>query len=408
MNRRPRRLSQSVSIPGVDAPSALAGATASGGRAATLAATVVRWSNRESPADQVLRAELKKARGLDAATGALTARMVFCYYRWFGWLQVDTGSMEARVQRALELQDQFNQDPASISENDLADKAVPPWTRSQVADGPTYLAWLRCLQREPVIWLRARPGTGQELLQQLNGTSLGPLPDSIEYSGFNDLYVYAGFQNGDLEIQDLASQAVGHACAPNPGETWWDACAGEGGKTLHLSALMKNQGLIWASDRANWRLTRLKQRAARARVFNYRAAAWDGGARLPTKTVFHGVLMDAPCSGLGTWQRNPHARWTLTPADIEELATIQNSLLEHAAKSLKPRGRLIYSVCTLTRAETTGVVETFNRHHPELVCHPPTLPELPATSVPGSGLWLWPQDIRANGMFISCWQRKGA
>src|SRR6185503_9755757 len=132
----------------------------------------------------------------------------------------------------------------------------------------------------------------------------------------------------------------------------WDACAGGGGKTLHLSDLMENRGLIWASDREEWRLKKLKQRAARAKAFNYRAALWDGGAKLPTKTKFDGVLVDAPCGGIGTWQRNPHARWTTTAEDVEELSEVQGLLLANVAPSVKPGGKLIYSVCTLTRSET--------------------------------------------------------
>src|SRR5690606_4715628 len=133
----------------------------------------------------------------------------------------------------------------------------------------------------------------------------------------------------------------------------------EGGKTLHLSALMQNKGLIWASDRAEWRLRSLKRRTGRAQVFNYRAAAWDGGPKLPTKTKFDGVLVDAPCSGVGTWQRNPHARWTTTENDVRELAEIQKRLLTNVAPNVKPGGKLIFAVCTLTRAETTEVVEQF-------------------------------------------------
>src|SRR4029079_13598593 len=167
------------------------------------------------------------------------------------------------------------------------------------------------------------------------------------------------FQNGEFEIQDLASQLVGHACAPKPGETWWDVCAGEGGKTLHLADLMANKGVVWASDRHTRRLDTLKRRAARAQIFNYRVAPWDGAAKLPTKTKFDGILVDAPCSGVGTWQRNPHARWNATPNDVHELAATQRALLEHVVAGLKPHGRLIYSVCTLTRSETTAVADRF-------------------------------------------------
>src|SRR5829696_4333981 len=101
MNRRPRSAADAIAIPGVDTPSA------SVPRAASIAANVIRWSNRESPADHVLRAELKKARSLDPMTGALAARMVFSYYRWLGWVGNDA-PLESRLRRALELQDEFN------------------------------------------------------------------------------------------------------------------------------------------------------------------------------------------------------------------------------------------------------------------------------------------------------------
>jgi 16S rRNA (cytosine967-C5)-methyltransferase len=218
------------------------------------------------------------------------------------------------------------------------------------------------------------------------------------------------FHAGEFEIQDIASQAVGLLCAPKPGETWWDACAGEGGKLLHLSDLMENKGLIWASDRAAWRLQKLKRRTARAKAFNYRAAHWDGGAKLPTKTKFDGVLVDAPCSGVGTWQRNPQARWATTVEDVKELAEVQKRLLAHVGPSVKPGGKLIYSVCTLTRAETSEVVDHFNQTQAEF--QPLTL--LPgalgtqASRVPTNAatLTLWPQDLGGNGMFVAVWRRK--
>jgi 16S rRNA (cytosine967-C5)-methyltransferase len=225
-----------------------------------------------------------------------------------------------------------------------------------------------------------------------------PLADAILYKGEEDLFRRPEFHAGEFEIQDIASQAVGWLCAPQPGETWWDACAGEGGKTLHLSALMENRGLIWASDRAEWRLKNLKRRAARAQVFNFRAASWDGGSKLPTKTKFDGVLVDAPCSGVGTWQRNPHARWTTTLPDVRELAAVQKRLLANVAGSVKPGGKLIYAVCTLTRAETTEVAADFSGRFPNF--EPLPLWESGATR------FIWPQDLGGNGMFIAGWRRR--
>jgi 16S rRNA (cytosine967-C5)-methyltransferase len=167
---------------------------------------------------------------------------------------------------------------------------------------------------------------------------------------------------------------------------------------------MRNQGLIWASDRSAWRLRTLKRRAARARVFNYRAVRWDGSARPPTRTRFDGVLVDAPCTGLGTWHRNPHARWTTTPQDVEELSALQGALLAHAAPSVKPGGKLIYAACTLTRAETTEVANTFARSFPEYV--PLQFANvLEPGAPPSTQICLWPQGHGGNGMFVAGWRR---
>jgi len=280
---------------------------------------------------------------------------------------------------------------------------VPDWLRPEMDLPP---AWLRAIQGETKLWLRAKPGQGMALVEKLGAAKLEKalLPDAVHYKGEEDLFKRDEFHAGEFEIQDIASQAVGWLCAPQPGETWWDACAGEGGKTLHLSALMQNKGLIWSSDRADWRLRNLKRRAARAQVFNFRVALWDGGAKPPTKTKFDGVLLDAPCSGVGTWQRNPHSRWTATLQDVQELAVVQKQLLAHAAPSVKPGGRLIYSVCTLTRAETGGVVADFNTRF-GADFEPMELPVLP-TLAPAAALTIWPQDMEGNGMFIAGWRRK--
>ncbi|HXC98765.1 MAG TPA: RsmB/NOP family class I SAM-dependent RNA methyltransferase, partial [Verrucomicrobiae bacterium] len=323
-----------------------------------VAATVISKSDREHQADAVLRMELKRAGGISREQGRDISRAVFAYYRWLGWLEERT-PVEKWILRALELDGAFQTIPGAIPEAEFR-RAVPDWATEQMEISAE---WLRTLQREPKLWLRAKVGQGDELANKLGSTRGGGhgLPDAILYKGMEDLFRTAEFHAGEFELQDISSQAVGILCEPQPGETWWDACAGEGGKMLHLGDLMRGKGLIWASDRAEWRLQKLKRRAARARVFNYRAVSWDGGAKLPTKTKFDGILVDAPCSGTGTWQRNPQSRWTTTPLDVAELATLQKQLLANAVPALKPGGRLIYSVCTLTRAETVEVQEEITK-----------------------------------------------
>jgi 16S rRNA (cytosine967-C5)-methyltransferase len=370
-----------------------------------IAAEVIRSATREKPADAALREVLRQMRDLPSFDATEVSRSVFTYYRWHGWIRDERG-VEAKMRRALRLADRFRTNPGSITIAELRAKAVPAWAAEQIESSDD---WLRSLQGEPRLWLRAKRGQGRALAGKLGFAQMLTLPDAVAYDGETDLFKTPEFHTGEFEIQDIASQAVGLFCDPQPGETWWDACAGEGGKLLHLSDLMQNKGLIWASDRAAWRLQKLKRRTARAKVFNYRAVLWDGGTKLPTKTKFDGVLVDAPCSGVGTWQRNPHARWTTDLKDVLELAEVQKRLLANVAGSVKPGGKLFYSVCTLTRKETSEVVETFGRTHPEFEPMLLSLPQSEKTArlVPStSTVTIWPQVLGGNGMIVAGWRRK--
>jgi 16S rRNA (cytosine967-C5)-methyltransferase len=374
------------------------------------AARVLKLVQTGTPADQALRESLTQDRHFTAPVQRReVSRVVFAYFRWWRWL-APKDSLQKQLEAAQTLQQRFDKDPASFKPEGLAARAVPEWTKDEM-DVPT--AWLRQLQREPALWIRTRAAGAESIASRLGScVPAAPAafrlpPSAFQYTGIKDLYRTPEFQGGEFEIQDLASQLVGHACAPQPGETWWDACAGEGGKTMHLADLMQNKGLLWASDRSARRLAKLKERAARAKVFNYRAAEWDGTAKLPTKTKFDGVLIDAPCSGVGTWQRNPHARWTTTVKDVTELAAVQARLLDSVAPALKAGGRLIYSVCTLTRAETTAVAGAFTAAHPEFEPVPVAglVEPGPGSATPATK-FLWPQDLNANGMFLAAWRKK--
>jgi 16S rRNA (cytosine967-C5)-methyltransferase len=356
------------------------------------------------PADAALREYLAGNRTLGAVGRRSVSRAVFAYFRWLNWLEAGA-SAQKRVIGALDLQARFDRDPACIKVEALAARAVPAWLAGEMELPAGYL---RQLQREPSLWIRTKAGEAAEVARALGNAEAPSLPASIatpadlsalRYRGPTDLHKAAGFQSGAFEIQDLASQLVGHACAPKPGETWWDACAGEGGKALHLSDLMRNKGLLWATDRSVRRLSLLKRRAARAGMFNYRPATWTGTGPAPFRTRCDGVLVDAPCSGVGTWQRNPHARWTTSIEDVRELAGVQAALLARAAPSVKPGGRLVYSVCTLTRTETSAVADGFEAAHPDFEPAPIGIAK------GASRVVLNPQHLDANGMYIAAWTR---
>src|SRR5215813_2166259 len=237
-------------------------------RSLALAAEVIREASAKKPADSLLRLKLKSASGWTSSERTEASRAMFAFYRWFGWRD-SMLDLQAQISRALELSRLFDANPEQFSDFDLLHRAIPDWIAAEME---VTAPWVRSLQHEPKLWLRARPGQGEELRQELGDCR--PVPasrETLEYVGNVDLFATAAFHAGKFGIQDISSQAVGLLCAPRPGETWWDACAGEGGKLLHLAAQMENKGLIWATDRASWRLARLKRRAARAQIFNYRS-----------------------------------------------------------------------------------------------------------------------------------------
>ena len=392
--RRPDRLAPDAGREAAQAEVALAHA---------VALDVVDESTQSAmPADRLLKARLRESH-LAPAAAALVARLVFSWFRWRGFLKGAPAGPDALL-RTFDLAERYARDPEHFDPVALLDGTVPGWLRQHM---DVTVDFVGALQDEPTIWLRARPGQRGELVRLLAGAQTGGpdgLPDAVRYTGDEDLFRTALFNQGRFEIQDIASQAVGVVCAPQPGETWWDACAGEGGKTLHLADLMRNRGLLWASDRSMARLGVLRKRAARAGLFNYRAVGWDGGARPPTRTQFDGVLVDAPCSGVGTWQRNPHARWTVSPADVRELAAVQQRLLDTAAGSVKVGGRLIYAVCTLTRDETDAVAARFCCEHPEFEPAGFGDPFRPGHAPAPQVAW-GPERTGGNGMFVAVWRR---
>jgi 16S rRNA (cytosine967-C5)-methyltransferase len=368
-----------------------------------IAVDVIQAADREHPADSVLRTHLKRYGKVESSERALISQSVFAYYRWWGWL-AQHRNPSRQLAMARELDRRYRTQPEAFSDLELMQKAVPSWILKHLE---ATSEWVRSLQSEARLWLRPRVDRVDRVAAQLGDCVPLPsrtTPTALWYAGPRDLFHTPEYRAGWFEVQDLSSQAVGWICQPLPGETWWDVCAGEGGKTLHLSDLMRNRGLIWATDRAAWRLQRFRRRAARAGVFNYRAMLWDGGKRGPLKTRCDGILVDAPCSGVGTWQRNPHARWTTTERDIAELSEIQFNLLNQVASSVKPGGKLVYSVCTLTLAETREVCDRFERANPEFQpcrCPDPLRPGGEETA----RFHFWPQTHDGNGMFVAVWRR---
>src|SRR5690606_37985735 len=211
----------------------LIGATGCMSRSMTLdslaqrAARILTDAGSAQRIDVALRNAFAQYRRWTAEEKHAIARAVFATGRWQGWLR-ERDALPARVLHALQLQERFEHDPAAIKPEALAARAIPAWAQAEADFSPEDL---RALQSEPVLWLRARHDRVAAVRRALGDTARAPAPAAatgLRYTGPHDLFRSAAFHSGLFEIQDLGSQLVGHACAPQPGETWWDACAGEG------------------------------------------------------------------------------------------------------------------------------------------------------------------------------------
>lgn len=360
---------------------------------------------------------------------------LFACFRWRGWLEglpparalALAGWLEGLQHPALsELAAQAALQLPAIVPEKLEDKAhglsallgdekhlsalLPGWTLPLLStSGATAQQQLEAFQRRPPVWLRVAPGQVPAVLAFFNGQ--GPraaahprVPGAISVTPPANLQGLRAATGVAAVVQDLASQVVGLLCAPRPGEHWWDVCAGAGGKTLHLAAQMQNRGAILATDVRSGALRELGKRAAEAGITIVRTQP-AGAAQSNARETFTGVLVDAPCSGIGTWNRNPDMRWRTDAAEVAAKAVLQAEILERASRGVRPRGVLVYAVCTVTTLETTGVADAFTRAHPEFqpdaAAHP-----LTGARAPGS-YWIWPWDGPCDGMFCARWRRNG-
>lgn len=231
-------------------------------------------------------------------------------------------------------------------------------------------------------------------------------PHGLRFAPGTAVDQWPAYQAGAVEVQDAGSQLACEAVRAAPGEAVADLCAGAGGKTLALAAAMDNRGSILACDADRSRLSRLEPRAARAGTTIVETRLIDGGRELEGLQDWRdradAVLVDAPCSGSGTWRRNPEARWRLDPRELGRLTALQARLLDVGAALVKPGGRLVHVVCSLIDAEGPDQVDAFLARHPGWRAAPLAL----GAGVPrGQGVRLSPGSDGCDGFFIARLER---
>ena len=207
-------------------------------------------------------------------------------------------------------------------------------------------------------------------------------------------------QKGLAEIQDEGSQLIAEACHASPGDTVVDFCAGAGGKTLALAAYMQNKGRLFALDKFSERLKFAQQRLKRAQVSNTFCQEITNKWMKRHEQVADVVLVDAPCSGSGTWRRNPDMRAKFKPSDLKELIKVQADILASAQKLVKPGGRLIYSTCSVFKEEDEEQAQNFLKQFPEFFAKPIEL-----NHYNGDYLKLSPFKNKTDGFFAAVFQK---
>ncbi|KQT09599.1 RsmB/NOP family class I SAM-dependent RNA methyltransferase [Ramlibacter sp. Leaf400] len=333
------------------------------------------------------------------------------------------GALDEQEKRWLDQCDQI--DPSDLLERHRHN--LPDWLAQALKPqlGGEFWALAESLQQPAPLDLRVNMLTDkrEDVRHELGlaGIAAQPTPYSpwgLRLADKPALTRLDAFARGAIEVQDEGSQLLALLLEARRGEMVVDFCAGAGGKTLALGAAMRNTGRLYAFDVSAHRLDALKPRLARSKLSNVHPAAIaherdDRIKRLAGK--IDRVIVDAPCSGLGTLRRNPDLKWRQSPEAVQEMVAKQAAILRSAARLLKPGGRLVYATCSLLPQENELIAEAFTADHPEFKPLPVAglLEQLKIaptglTSGGSAGdlyLRLWPHRHRTDGFFAACWAK---
>ncbi|HLP24462.1 MAG TPA: RsmB/NOP family class I SAM-dependent RNA methyltransferase, partial [Acidobacteriota bacterium] len=286
----------------------------------------------------------------------------------------------------------FNFDPSAL---------VPAWFRDHCPDAFTPPQLDALLARAP-IWVRLQANDREMVLDEFRRKGWEPRatpvsPDAFALPPNAEVANTDAYRRGFVEIQDLGSQLVLAHASIAPGTRWLDACAGAGGKTLQLAHAVGSAGHVDATDIRPAMLEELRERAARARLTNVRTLSAADGA-------YDGVLVDAPCSGSGTWRRLPHMKWHTQPETIPQFAAQQLAILSANAAHVRPGGLLVYATCSLSHVENHDVAAAFLAAHAEFRAEKP-LRDL-GGRFDGAGTTLLPATHDSDGFYVALLRRR--
>ena len=253
--------------------------------------------------------------------------------------------------------------------------SIPDWLAETLEKelGKNWEKEMDALNEQAPTILRANTlkTTAKELVSDLKDENVESFqirnyPYAVQLEEKKNVFLTSAFKDGLFEVQDASSQKIGELLDVQEGMRVVDACAGAGGKTLHLAALMKNKGQIIALDIFEWKLAELKRRAKRAGAHNIETRCIEDNKvikRLHEKA--DRLLIDAPCSGLGVLKRNPDSKWKIDQDFIDRIKKEQQQILQDYSKILKKGGKMIYATCSILPSENNEQVEIFLKNNPE-------------------------------------------
>lgn len=398
----------------------------------------------EQPADAILSHYFRDKRALGPSERSLVAEGVFGVLRHkrvldhlvreagprrllLGWL-IRFGGASARdlapVLKAGEAE--WLEALNGMSVSDLAPAVMaelPDWVWERLSPEMAeaeLLALGRALQEPAPLDLRVNTHRSdrETVLRGLraSGIEAKPTPHSpigVRVSGRPALNRHPLFLDGAIEVQDEGSQLIGLLLGPRRHDLVVDFCAGAGGKSLMLGAMMNSQGRVYAFDVSPGRLSRLKPRLKRSGLSNLHPYLLRNEHDTKVKRLagkIDRVLVDAPCSGLGTLRRNPDLKWRQSPASVAEMGPKQAAILRAAATLVKPGGRMVYATCSLLREENEDIVAAFQAEHPrfDIVSCGETLQIPTLGAMPDRSLRLWPHVHGTDGFFGTIFERQNA
>jgi len=293
---------------------------------------------------------------------------------------------------------------------------IPAWFRPHCPEAFAPAEAAALLRRAP-LWLRLQtdaPGAGaveaEFAARGWTWERSAVLTDALALRTEADVTTTNAWKEGSIEIQDLGSQLILASVGIEPGRRWLDACAGAGGKTLQLARLLGAAGSVDAFDIRASALDELRQRSNRI-ARSPRHPLNDRGIGtiriLPPASpegAYDGVLVDAPCSGSGTWRRSPHLKWITTEGEIDRAAALQRTLLADFSRWVGPGGRLVYATCSLSSRENEAVVAEFLAAHGEFEPAPWTQPF--EALARGAGRLILPSRYDTDGFFVASLRRR--